>query len=423
MKYLRQKGAAFSFLLLITSLCGNAQLKVVTLQEALTKAETNYPLFKQKDLQRNIGEEKEELLSASLYPQINIVGNMTYQSEVTSLDVPGFPKGMGQKPGNYNAGLEMRFPFTQFGVVKTQKQLEAAKTSLEIVQIDVSLQQLRERVTNLFGNYLLQKGNLEVLQLRKTELDSQVRKVAIGVANGAMLKTNELELESEALSTSQNIDEIKGTMNGLLRQLIILTGMPLDVQTRFVLEDRTVPSQNVNRPELKAFEAQRNILDLRSAVLQKEARPSVYAFGQGYYGRPGYNFLNNNSRLYGTAGIGLSFNLNSLFTLSKQQKTLELSKESVNSEEATFLQNLQAALADKEAEIEKLQSLVSRDNQIAQNRKEILRVAASQLSNGAITSTDYLHQLNAATTAKLNLTLHQTQLAVTNAQHNILLGY
>jgi uncharacterized protein (DUF3084 family) len=95
----------------------------------------------------------------------------------------------------------------------------------------------------------------------------------------------------------------------------------------------------------------------------------------------------------------------------------------VNNQEANFSQNLQAALSEKTAEIEKYAGIISKDAQILANRKEILRAAASQLSNGIITSTEYLQELNAQNVAQLNLTLHQVQLALAEAQYSSLLGY
>jgi outer membrane protein TolC len=314
------KRIGLSLLIIAGGLAGRAQTKVVTLQQIISNTEKNYAIVKQKELQKEAGRQNQQVLDASLYPQVNLVGKATYQSEVTSFDIPGFPKGIGQKADNYDVGLEMRFPFTQFGVVKTQKQMQAAQTQLSFAQVDVNLQQLHERATNLVGNLLLQKGNLEILQLRITDLDSQVRKVAVGVRNGAILKMNQLELESEILSTRQNVDNTRGTLNGMVRQLAILTGMTLNIETQFVINNLPTASEKMARPELKTFEAQQSILELRSSVLKKDSRPSIYAFGQGYYGRPGYNFLNPNARLYGTAGIGLTLSLNNLLTLSKQQK-------------------------------------------------------------------------------------------------------
>lgn len=401
---------------LLITVTVSAQQKI-TLADALKSAEANYPALKQKQLLQQIGEENQKLLDASLYPQLNVAGQATYQSEVTEFN------GFGQKPDNYNIGLEMRFPLTKFGTVATRKQLEQAQTNIAITQVDVDLQKVRERVTTLFGNILLQKQNIGILNVRHSDLDSQRRKVAVAVANGAVLKSNQLVLESEILSTEQRIDDVQATVNGLAKELSIITGLPVDINTQLELGDVQLNSQAVNRPELKALEEQKKLLDLQADLLKKETRPDLYAFGQGFYGRPGYNFLNNDLRVYGIGGVGISWNINNLFTSPKRKKMLDIHKQIIDKQEETFTMNLDASLASKQAEIAKYQDMISKDAQIVKNRQQIIRAAKSQLENGAITSTEYLTELNAENTAELNLLLHQVQLSVAIAQYNTLSGY
>jgi outer membrane protein TolC len=410
-------------LTMVLSTAVMAQEKTFTLDEVLKTAGDHYPSLKQKQLLEESGKENEKILNASLFPAVNVTGQATYQSEVTALDLPGFPKGIGQKPDNYNIGLEMRFPLTEFGTVETRKELEKAQTSLSVNQVDLDLQNLRVRVTNLVGNILLQQENEKILAVRVRDLDSQRRKVAVGVANGAVLKSNLLVLESEILTTQQRIDDIGLTIQGLSKELATLTGLPIDSATSFRMVSQAVSSQAVNRPELKVFSAQKNVLDLRSELLRKESRPNLYVFGQGFYGRPGFNFLNSNLRVYGLGGVGLSWDLNNLFNQTRQQKLIGIQKQIVNTQEETFNMNLQAALQEKEAEVEKYERIISKDAQIVRNREEIIHAAASQLENGVITSTEYLTELNAENAAELNLKLHQVQLGLAKAQYNILLGY
>lgn len=395
------------------------QSKILTLDEAITGAEINYPSIKQKRLLEEAGKENQKSLSGELYPQVIATGQATYQSEVTAIELPGFA---GQKPDNYNIGLDMRFPLTQFGTVETKKELEKAQTDLSITQLDVDIQRVRERVTTIFGNVLLQTENENILGLRITDLDSQRKKVAVGVASGAVLKMNQLVLESEILSSQQRIDDIRATKKGMVSQLSLLTGLPIDTATQFQLSSVSIKSGPVNRSELKSFEAQKRIFDIRSDLIKKEARPNIYLFGQGYYGRPGYNFLNIDLRTYGIAGLGLHWNLNNVFTHS-EQRILEINKNIISQQEETFRLNLQASLSEKQAEIDKYQSIISKDAQIVQKRQEILRAAASQLENGVITSTEYLTELNAQSTAQLNLVLHHVQLSIAKAQYNTLSGY
>src|SRR5690606_28026370 len=190
--------------------------------------------------------------------------------------------------------------------------------------------QVRERITAIFGNVLLQKENENILRLRIKDLASQRTKVAAGVASGAVLKTNQLVLESEILGTQQRVEDIRATVKGLVTQLSLLTKLPIDTATRFQLTEAAGSSAGVNRPEIKVFETRKGILDLQSDLIKKELAPNLYIFGQGFYGRPGYNFLDTSFRTYGIGGVGLSWNLNNLFTQSGRRRVLQINKDILN---------------------------------------------------------------------------------------------
>ncbi len=405
----------------LAAIIGFAQQKTLTLDEALASAQQHYPALKQKELLKEIEKENQSLLNASLLPQLGAAGQATYQSEVTAFEMPGIPKGIGQKPDNYNIGFDLRLPLTQFGIVHSKKELEAAQADAGIMQLDVEFQKVKERITGLFGNLLLQKANERILKVRLNDLDSQARKVSVGVNSGAVLKSNQLVLESEILGTQQRIEDIQSTEKSLMKQLALLTNIKVDTATDLLLEQASL-EKSIHRPEITALEAQKKVLDIRGDLVKKESKPNFYLFGQGNFGRPGFNFLNTDPRLYGIAGIGLSWNINNLFNVPKQQHIIKMQKDQLNAQEETFRLNLEASLAEKEEEIRKFGSIISKDAQIVQKRKEIMRATESQLQNGVITSTEYLTELNAANSAELNLVLHKVQLAMAIAQYNTISG-
>lgn len=394
----------------------------VNLQDLLHSAEQHYPVASQKDLTKAIGKENEKILDIGLYPQMTVSGQATYQSEVTKFNAPGITGFPSQKNDNYAIGLDLRFPLTEFSVVDAKKRLEQSKTSLSVSQLDVELQRIRERVTNAFGNILLQQENKNILLLRITDLQSQLKKVSIGVTNGTVLKSNQLVFESEILSAQQRIADIDATILSLTQELSTLTGLVIHPDGNFLIPSLDSLHKTINRPELKVFELQNQVLDLQKEVLQKENKPKLFVFGQGFYGRPGYNFLNTNLRTYGIGGIGINWNINNTVIQKNKERTIELNKSIVNKQLETFNLNLKAVVAQKETEINKYQSIISRDEAIVNKRKEIMKVIASQLSNGTITSTEYLTELNAQNTAELNMVMHKVQQAIAIAQYNIITG-
>lgn len=395
--------------------------QAITLQDLIQKAEQNYPATKQKDYVKDLGKENDKILDIGLYPQVNVTGQATYQSEVTKFEIPGsaFPT---IPKDNYNLGIDLRFPITEFGVVKTKKQLEQARTNLGVNQLDVELQRIRERVTNVFGNILLQQENKKILLIRIADLEAQRKKVAVGVANGAILKSNQLVFESEILTAEQRISDIDALIMSLTQELSILTGSAINSDLIFQLPATDTLQRAINRPELKVFKSQVDVLNLQKDVLNKENKPKLFVFGQGLYGRPGYNFLNTDLRFYGLAGAGINWNFNNAIIQKNREKTIDINKQIVGKQQETFNLNLQTALVQKETEINKYQTIIAKDQEIVSKRIEIMKSVSSQLDNGAITSTEYLTELNAANAAELNLVLHQVQQAIAKTQYNILTG-
>ncbi|XVJ66360.1 MAG: TolC family protein [Lacibacter sp.] len=395
--------------------------QAITLQDLIQKAEQNYPATSQKEYVKALGNQNERIFDMSLYPQVNVTGQATYQSEVSKFNIPG--SGFPILPkDNYNIGIDLRFPLTEFAVVKTKKQLEQARTNLGINQLDVELQRIRERVTNVFGNILLQQENKRILLIRIADLEAQRKKVAVGVTNGAILKSNQLVFESEILTAEQRISDIDAAVLSLTQELSILTGSVINPDNIFQLPATDTLQKAINRPEFLAFQSQKDILSLQKEVLKKENKPKLFVFSQGFYGRPGYNFLNTDLRLYGLAGVGISWNINNTVIQKSREKTIEINKQIVDRQKETFNLNLQTALTQKETEINKYETIISKDREIVIKRKEIMKSVASQLENGAITSTEYLTELNAQNSAELNLVLHKVQQAIAKTQYNILTG-
>ncbi|MFM7401455.1 MAG: hypothetical protein ACKO4W_11170, partial [Bacteroidota bacterium] len=207
------------------------------------------------------------------------------------------------------------------------------------------------------------------------------------------------------------------------RQLSILTASAIDTSTALILSDSDQVSGEINRPELRVFQAQQRLYDAESALIKADNKPVVYVFTQGYIGRPGFNFLNTKIRPYGIAGVGLNWKLNGLLDQSGQQSIVSLNRKIAATQDAAFRLNLESTLAAKQAEIDKYPGIIAKDSEIESKRKEIVRIMAVQLDFGAVTATEYLTELNALNTAQLNTKLHQVQLAFAKTQYRITKGY
>ena len=389
-----------------------AQSNRLTLSEVQRLTREHYPLLQQQTYYKALQANKWQETGMLNMPQFSVTGQATYQSEVTKFNIPGGgASGFQQKPDQYAIGLEMKKNINDWGVIRKQQEMESMQSDMQQTQVDVDLLKLKERVNGIFGNLLFLQENEQILNLRLSDLDARGKKVKSAVDQGAALKSSFLIIESEKLSTQQKLEEIR--FNRVLGCQLLSLYTQQTIDTSVQLEHPTPLSVNndspIRRPENTMFMLQRNQLQTREKYIQAIALPKVFVFGRGYYGRPGFNFLNNEFRPYGLVGIGLNWNLSAYYTLGKERQDVALNKKIVEAKQAEFELNLKSDLWQKNMEVRKLERLITMDADIVKTKTEIKRSAASQLDNGVITPSDFLVELNAETQARLNKTLHEIQ--------------
>lgn len=414
----------FSFLFLCAFFPAHSQ-EPVSLKQLQAMAKENYPLLKQKQAYGEIGNNKVKQLNSNYLPQLSVTGQATYQSEVTEFNfpIPGAP-AFTQKPDQYALGLELKENILDYGAVKTQKQIEKESTDIQSQQVESDLIRLKERVNQLYGNIYLQQENKKILMLRIAELDAKRKKMQSAVANGAALQSNFLVLESEYLSTQQKIDESNSNLIVWFKTLSLLVNKQLDTSLVFADGDLKTPLQStIIRPELRMYDLQASSLKLREKMVNRNNLPKLFVFARGYYGRPGYNFLNNEFRPYGMVGAGLNWNLSAYYTTSKEKRNLQLNNDIVGSQKRIFELNLQSTLIQQQEEINKLEKLLLSDSKIVDAKTNIRKASSSQLDNGVITSSDFIIDLNAENQSQFNLKLHEIQLIMAKENYNTTLGY
>jgi hypothetical protein len=125
---------------------------------------------------------------------------------------------------------------------------------------------------------------------------------------------------------------------------------------------------------------------------------------------------------YYLVGLGVSWNVLDWKLTERNRKILEVQKEMVGSQKANFDQNLSIALFKADEAIKKAEQLLKLDEELVGMRTKIAKSSASQLENGAITSADYIIDLNAATQASVSQKSHRVQLYYAITNYNTLAG-
>jgi outer membrane protein TolC len=408
-----------------TGLCAAAALgqeQGLTLDSSIRLIRAHYPLLKQDELLRQTEKNNIGSINTGWLPRLSFISQATYQSEVTEFNVPGFditfPKDQ------YMNALELEQTLFDAGLIHQQKKVEELNSETEREKNEVELYKIADRVNQLYSAILLARANVQTLGLYKSDIENKKKIISESVKNGMVLQSNLDALEAEELKTEQTLLEARNNLDALYNSFKLLSGVQLNDSTRLSTTpvSGSYPGSDLRRPELKLFATQKTLLDSRYKLATRSAMPKLTVFGEGVYGRPGYNFLDQDFRFFGKAGIALKWNISILYNLNKQKQNLDISKQMIDVQQEVFELNLRTALEAKMAAINSLKEMIEKDKSIIQKRHSVVSTASNQLQNGSITSTDYLAELNKEMEAVLNQKVHEIKLMSAISDYNTATG-
>lgn len=412
-------------LLIAFSLFAGAQpLQQLSLVTAWELAQKNYPAVKQKDLVRQTAGISVENLQKGFLPQFSISGQATYQSDVTSvpISIPGFSIEAPNKD-QYKLVADVNQLVYDGGLTREQKTLQQLNAKVEDQKVEVELYKVKERINQLFLSILYLDEQLKQVELVKKDIETGIKRVEAQVQNGVAFKSNLNMLKAELLKTGQRTVEISTSRKGLVAALSLFVGQELNEQVQLEQPvSMLVADHNIDRPELKLYSEQENLISQQDKLIQAKNQPKASLFAQAGYGRPGLNMLKNEFAFYSIGGLRFNWSLGGLYTKKKEKEQVQVNKKIVEVQKETFLLNTNAQLKQQQAEIDKLQQLISSDEEIIALRKTVTEAAKAQLENGVITANDFLKEVNAEDMARQSLITHRVQLLQSQINYQTILG-
>ncbi|MFC2093205.1 TolC family protein [Bacteroidota bacterium] len=388
---------------------GNDTLK---LDYCYEQVYAKYPLGAQRELNKSSTDLKLNNLDINYLPQINITGQASYQSDVTKIEIgsPLFAPPEINKD-QYKIFLDVKQTVFDGGITSSLKDVERNQLLANNQKIEVELYQLKQRVNELFFSILLFQEKKDLIDLKLNTIKGQLDEIESQIKYGVLPVSSRYILEAEILKTDQELYEIESNRIASLNMLGELLDEDFDGNTILELPSTIVTDLNPgNRPEYKLFQLEKKALKSYDDVITSRIIPKLSIFGQGGYGRPGLNFLDNTFQPYYIVGINLSWNPINWNRNDNEIQINRINEKIVDIRKETFDKNLKVSLEKYKTEISKLEGLIEKDNEIIELRNKILSSISSQLQNGIITATDYLTELTSENQAKIMLKTHQVQL-------------
>lgn len=419
--------AAFAVLLCCFSARAQDK-KQLTLEQCYRLAETNYPLTKQRALIQKTRDYTIANIAKGVYPQLNVNGQATYQSAVTSLTLPpglGIPFSITLPKDQYNLHGEISQTLTGFGINKQQRAISRTDAQLQEENLNSDLYALKDRVNQLYFGALLIDGQLAQNDLAAQDIRTGINKVQAAIQNGTDFKSSLNKLQAELLKTEQHSVELAASREAYTDMLGLFINLPVDSTTLLVkpaMPDATA-QDSINRPELRAYDLQIQSYNEQLRLTKLNLYPQLNAFFQGGYGRPNpVNFLSTQWSGYYLTGLRLTWTIGGAYTYKKDRLISKNNQEMVLAQRNTFLFNTNQTLHQENADIRKYRKLIESDDRIVDLRESVSKSSAAQLENGVLSANDYLLDVNAANQARQDRVVHQIQLLSTQYNYKTTSG-
>lgn len=415
----------FLIVLCTLGITAGAQVKTLTLKEAVTYALENKADAKKAKLQVENSEYKIQEIRSRALPQITANGNLTYNPIIQTTVIDG--AGFGQPGTTIQAAFGQKWTSTA-GVSLTQAifdqavftGLRAAQSTREFYQINSQLtdEQVIERVANNYYSVYVQRERLILLDSNYVNTQ-KVRDIVQGQFDNGLAKKIDLD---RIIVKMSNIDterqQVKNQIELQENALKFYMGMPIESQ--FVMpkeEFEVVPTSlteepNVeNRTEYLLLKKQEELLVFNKKAIQAEYYPTLsLTAGYNYIGQgPEFPwFAKPSSGVYWSdfSGIGLNLRVPIFTGFGTRSRVRQADVEIRSLQEDIKDTKLSLDLDYRNAMTQINNNLVTIENQ-----RENMRLALDILSNtknnylqGLASLTDLLDAQNASLEAQNNFT-------------------
>lgn len=151
-------------------------------------------------------------------------------------------------------------------------------------------------------------------------------------------------------------------------------------------------------------------MNVQESSLKTRFRPRFGLFVQGAYGNPGLNMLKDDFSAYYVAGVRMSWNFGSLYTLRNDRRLIDNNRRKLETSRDVFLFNTNLQSTQQSSAIQSMRRQMVDDDEIIRLRVNIRKAAEAKVENGTLTVTDMLREITAENLARQTKALHEVQL-------------
>lgn len=399
----------------------NAQL---TLDDCRQMARDHYPEIRQYDLIRKTESYNLSNAARAWIPQVALSAQATWQT-----DVPAFPEALtgilsrqgveipGLQQDQYKVALELNQTIWDGGKSSADRGIARAEAAEQRSSADVDMYALEGRIDELYFGILLLDERIAQTRLTQDLLRSNLSKVEALQRNGVAMQSDADVLEAELLTVGQQLGQFESSRESYRSMLGLFIGEALGDRTLLRPAVVEPPMGGNERPELSLFAARIDRLAAQERLVKSASMPRLGLFAQGYYGYPGFDFMqgmmNDNWSWNALLGVKLSWNFGAYYTQKNNLDKLRNSRLQVEVQRDIFLFNTQLQTTQENGNVARLRRALADDDRIVALRRSVREAAESKLRNGVIDTHDLLLKITDEANASMARSMREIELLKT----------
>jgi outer membrane protein TolC len=416
---------AFRFSLFAHPSAAQDTLRLPELQDAAVRQD---PRARQLALREEALGLRLRNLESERLPRLQVSSRATHDSEVATIPI-AFPGIDAPTPPHdrYEATFGVEQPILDPSL-RGRAGVERARLAVERAELEAELYPLRVEVSEaFFSAFLARQRSAEILVLAQ-DLEAQLAVVRSRVREGAALPGDTATLRAELLGIAQQLDEVETGSGTAISRLRALTGLPLSDEARLALPalDAAVARASADslraHPGFAVLAARRESIARSERLVGAQLRPSVSAFGQLGFGRPGPALFERDPHEFWSAGVQLQWVPWTWKSTERERSLLALEERLVDTEEEALVRQLEREVEGELRTVERLRAALATDATIVALREQVERQAAAQLAERVISPAEYVRLRTDLQEARLAQQRHRVELAHAQARYLTTLG-
>ena len=265
---------AITFIILFTTLKG------ITLQECLESLRNSVPISEQIILYEKQQKLTNKKLNANYLPSLYLVGNASWNSEVTQIDLGATAPFTAPAPDKdrESIGVQLQQTIWDGGTTHVSKQVNRLEADADQLGVMASVHQREIEATALYFRIISTSETIEVMNLQKSSLNSRLEQTESLVSNGLKEDSDIKLVNLDLMKLDNQIYKLEHQRLAAVEQLSQISGLHLTDDMSFdPVADFIQPGVEFVRKEIEKLEKEKrklrqNIFTMEDSIKEERDR-------------------------------------------------------------------------------------------------------------------------------------------------------